>query len=105
MLTYDLRVEQETISIDLKGNIDMRAAELFENGLFVIADHENRTFFLHFENVENVDSKGLDCIIKMMRKVRARGNEIYIANMAADTRLLLLEQWIQEMPEAAVLSF
>jgi anti-anti-sigma factor len=105
MLTYDLKVDPETISIDLKGNIDARSAELFENGLFIIADHENRSFFLHFENVEIVDSKGLECIIKMIRKVKAKGNPIYIANMDSDIRLLLMKKWIEESTEQEVFSF
>ncbi|MFC7372990.1 STAS domain-containing protein [Fictibacillus iocasae] len=92
MLTYDLKVDPETILVEFQGDIDTYAADLFYNGLYIIADHENRSFCLQFEHVEMIDPEGLEFILTMISKVTAKGNQVKVANLASDIHHVLLQR-------------
>ncbi len=70
----------------LEGKLDSITSELLEKKLESLLAHGEKTFLIDFEKLEYISSFGLRIVIGIAKKVKAAGNNFYLASMNESVR-------------------
>lgn len=86
MIEYEYqRTGQQSIQIQLKGDLDIDSTELIEDRLWEDVDGCN-VVMLDFSGVMFVDSTGIGLLISLIRKLQQSDTAISIRNLQPDVR-------------------
>lgn len=70
------------------GEIDIESAQKLEEKMLEIIEENNKSVILNIEEVDYIDSTGLGMFIKMVKRLKEKGNDLYFINPQKNVRKL-----------------
>ncbi|GAF11777.1 anti-sigma F factor antagonist [Bacillus sp. JCM 19046] len=98
-MNLSIRSEQvdSTYHIHLAGEIDTYTAPQLRESLLPLAEKENLTINIHFDEVEYIDSTGLGVFVGILKATDANGGQLTLQGMSSRVKRLFTITGLDEV--------
>lgn len=66
--------------VKLIGEIDINTSDLLSEKLSKIIDEKNKSIIINADEIDYIDSTGLGMFIKIVKRLKENGNDLYFIN-------------------------